>query len=168
MPTAEAVLNSLGIDEWDASVYGTLATVSHLAAVVRNRANVFRIAYGLHGVNSKLTEMMTKVYGAIEGKIPTDANAEAATPERVRETIDNIERLGRMLEYMHELLRRARLTNNSLTAGQLNSVQRHVEELKDLADWFEASLHSEENNAAFDRAKQERERGPIYDISEVQ
>jgi hypothetical protein len=37
----------------------------------------------------------------------------------------------------------------------------------DLADWFETSLHTEEVNAIFARASEEREHGDIYDLEQV-
>jgi len=166
MATAANFLTIIGPDEWDARVYGALSITSSLVAAVRTRAGTIRLAYSFHKVNRTLAEMFSSVYDTLEGKRPTP-DAEPVTPQRLQQVSENIDRLARMLEYICEQSKRVGLTNNSLTAGSLNSFRKYIEEMKDLADWFETAAQSEEVNSLLARAKQEKERGEIFDLSQV-
>jgi hypothetical protein len=166
MGTAANFLTIIGPDEWDARVYGALSIASSLSAAVRTRAGRFRLAYGFHKVNRSLAEMFSNVYETLEGKRPVP-NVEPITPQRLHEISENICRVARTLEYLCEQSKRAGLTSDSLTAGSLNSFRKRIEELDDLAGWFETAAHPEEVNSIFARAKQEKERGELFDLSQV-
>jgi hypothetical protein len=164
---AGAISNAFGTYDWDAQVYGALSVASRVAATVKNRANVLRIAYHLHGLNKTLTNFFETVHATMEGKKPVDPSAKPVTPERLRSIADNLEHLHRIIEYVYESLRRAGLTNNSLTAGSLQSIRKYGEELLSLADWFELMSEPQQVKAIFDRAEQESERGEIHDLNQV-
>jgi hypothetical protein len=115
-----------------------------------------------------LAEMLSNVHDSLEDKLPATPPAEPITPQRIQEAGDNLARLARMLEYLYEQSKRAGLTNNSLTAGSLNGIRKRVEQVKDLADWFDTAAHSEEVDAIFARSKEERERGEIFDLPQVE
>ena len=166
MATAATFLTIIGPDEWDTRVYGALYTASRLSLAVRTRANTLRLAYSFHKVNRLLGEMLSNVYDAVEGKHPVP-DVEPITPRRLEEASQNVDRLARMLEHLCEQAKKAGLTNNSLTAGSLDGIRKRVEELKDLADWFDTAAHPEEVDSIFARAKQERERGELFDLSQV-
>jgi hypothetical protein len=167
MATVANFLTVIGADEWDTRVYGALYTASSLSLAIRTRANTLRLAYSFHKVDKMLAEMLSNVYDEVEGKRPA-SDAEPVTPQRIQEAGDNLARLARMLEYLYEQSKRAGLTNNSLTAGSLNGIQKRVDEVKDLADWFDTAAHPEEVDAIFARAKQERERGELFDLPQVE
>jgi hypothetical protein len=165
--TAASVIRSLETYEWDAQIYGTLSIVSRLAVGVRNKANVLRIAYSLHKVNRSLQALLDKVHGAMEGK--TSAKADEPTSEsRLRQTADNLTRMHHTIEYVYESLRRVGMTNNSLTASTLRTLRAHGESVLDLADWFETISQSEEVKAIFERSREEKNKGDVYEINQVQ
>lgn len=165
--TAAAFLTNAG-PAWDAEVYDALSLASRLANAVENRTNGLRLAVGLHKINSRLNELSKTIQRDVEaaeggqGKVD-----EEITPQRLHEVAADVDHLARMLESLHESAGRARLTNNSFMAGSLRGIFEHIEELHDLADWFETAAQMTEVNAIFSRAKQERERGDVYDLSQV-
>lgn len=168
MSTAAAIINNFGTYDWDAHVYGVLSSASRLAVNVSNQANVIRIAYRLHKVDSELTRFFGKVDAAMQGKSHADPKAEPPTPESLRATADNLEHLYRTLDYVYESLRRVGLTNNSLTAAYLRNIHRHGESILDLADWFEVTAQADQVESIFDRAKQQKERGELVNLAEVE
>lgn len=171
MATAAAFLTNVG-SEWDAEVYDALSASSRLANAVKNKANTVRIAIGLRKTNSQLNEVFRNIQRDIEavesGKAPAKAIEEPITPQRLHEVAANVDHLARMLEHIDEGARRARLTNNSLMVGPLNGLRKHIEPLHDLADWFETAAQQTEVNVIFARARQERESGDVYDLSQVE
>lgn len=167
MHPAGAISNAFGTYDWDAEVYGALWAASRVAASIKHRANVLRIAYRLRELNRTLTSFFDTVHATMEGKKPADPDAPPLTPERLRSTADNLEHLNRIIEYVYETMRRVGLTNNSLTAGSLRSIHKHGEELLDLAEWFELTATPEQAKFLFDRAEHESKQGEVYDLSQV-
>ena len=168
MATAADFLIFVGADEWDARVYQVLSSASNLALAVKRRSNTLRIAYHLHKLNGTLKGMLEEVYAVLEGKKHVEPVQEPVTPQRLRQSSDNLERISRMIEALYESGRRAGLTNNSLTAGPLDAIRKHIPELLDVAEWFEAAADSEQVNSAFARAREESKNGDIYDLSQVE
>lgn len=164
MNHAGTILNTFEAYDLDAKVYNAISVASRIAANVKNRANVIQLAYRLHELNKTLIKFFELVHGAMEGKIAPDPKSEPVTPERLRAMADNLEHLHRTIEYVFESLRRARLTNNSLTAGSLLSIRKHGEAIVDLADWFELAASPTEIADVFNRAKQQKERGELVDL----
>lgn len=165
--SAAAVIRTFQTDEWNADVYGSFSVVSNLAAHVKNRANSLKLSYSLYKMNRQLQSLFDKVDAVVEGKVKIEPGNEPVTEERAREMVSDMMRMYRSLEGVYETLRRAGLHNNSLTARQVLRLREHCEKMLDLADWFETSLHTEEVNALFARASEEREHGDIYDLEQV-
>lgn len=167
MSTAATVISNLGTHNWNARVYDTLALASRLAAAVKNRSNVLRIAYSLHDLNKTVEQFIDTVNSAMNGELKPNPTAEAVTPETLRSNADNFENLYRTLEYILEGSRRAGLTNNSLTAASVRGLQKHLDAIGNLADWFDLASQPEEVGKIFDRAKQEKERGDLIDLARI-
>lgn len=164
MSNSIAVIQALDSPEWNADVYGALSSLSRLAAAVKNRGTVIRLAYSLHIVNRSLKSLFEKVEAAMSGRLKSDPSAEVPTPQRLLDSADKLMKLSRDLDYVYELLRRVGLTNNSLTAGNLTNIRSHRGQIEDLADWFELMAQSDEVKAIFERALGERKRGEIFDL----
>jgi hypothetical protein len=159
-----ALIRAMDSPEWNADVYGALSSLSRLAAAVRNRGTVIRLAYSLHTANRSLRSLFEKVEAAMSGSLKPDPGAEVPTPRRLLDSADKLLKLSRDIDYMYELLRRVGLTNNSLTAGNLARFQSYRAQIEDLADWFELMAQSDEVKAIFERGLRERERGEIFDL----
>jgi heme exporter protein D len=166
--TAAVVIGNLGAYDWNARVYDTLALASRLAASVRDRANVLRIAYHLRELNKGLVRIREITNAAMEGKIKPNPNAEPVTRQTLRSNADNFEQMYRTLEYLLESLRRAGLANNSLTAASFRGLEGTIEPIANLADWFDVASQPEEVGRLFDRAKKERESGELIDLAQVE
>ena len=167
MSSAAVIINTLGTYNWNARVYGTLTAASQLAASVKNRTNKLRIAYHLHRLNNTLMEFVQLIHTAMEGKLPANPGAEPVTPRVLRASADNLEQLHRTLEYIVEALRRAGMMNDSITAASLRGIQRNIEQIASVADWFDLASQLPEVTEIFDRAKQEKERGELIDLTQV-
>ncbi|HTZ97607.1 MAG TPA: hypothetical protein VMB18_14495 [Terriglobales bacterium] len=161
------VLKTFGSPDVESRVYGVLSDASGLAAHARNHTNILRIAVRLYNLNRSLILFLNQVHDILEGRKKPVTTGEPPTPEQLKATADSMEHVYRIIDYIYESGRCARLTNNRLTAGSLHSLKKHSEELLDLADWLETTLNAKYNNAAFTRASQEKESGDIYDLSEV-
>jgi hypothetical protein len=167
MSTAATVISNLGMHNWNARVYDTLALASRLAAAVKNRSNVVRIAYSLHDLNKTVDKFIGTVNSAMNGELEPDPNAEAVTPETLRSNADNFENLYRTLDYIVEGSRRVGLTNNSLTAASVRGLQKNLEAIGNLADWFDLASQPEAINQIFEMAQHEKERGDLIDLARV-
>lgn len=102
------------------------------------------------------------------GTISQDANSEPVTPQRLRQVSDNLTHLHQTLAYVIEATRRAGLFNNSLTANSLRRMKELSERLLDLADWCEVAAETEHVNIAFERAHEEKMRGDIFNLDQVE
>jgi hypothetical protein len=168
MSSAAAVIGNLGTHNWNARVYNVLALASQMAATVKNRGNVIRLAYHLRNLNNHVTEFVGTVNDAMEGKRKPDPNADPVTAQTIRSSADNLEEMYRTLDYVVEAARRAGLTNNSLTAGPVRSIQQNLEAIANLADWLDLAAQPEAVNEIFERTKRERDRGELIDLTEVE
>jgi hypothetical protein len=164
---AAILIQGIETYEWNAEMYGALASVSNIASAVKRKANVIRIAYSLNKINKQLGSMFERVDGVIEGRIPCDPAAEPVTEQRAHEMANDLTRLHYSIEYLYEQLRRAGLTNNSVTAALLGRLRKHGEPILDLADWIEASIDTKEASAIFERAAHEREHGELFSLEQV-
>jgi hypothetical protein len=162
------VMNAFAASDIEAKSFSVLATASKVAAAAKNRAHTWRLAGILWSMNRDLANLVDGVHKILSGETVAPApKQESNTPQEMRTTADNLEHITRTIDYILELSRRARLTNNSLTAGSLNSLSRYNEELRDFADWIETLSDPKYSANAFDRAKREKEAGEIYDLSRV-
>jgi hypothetical protein len=145
----------------------SLAEISALAAAVKRRANVISLAWNLRKADKTIRDLLERVYGIMEGKIQVEPASDPVTPQQVEGMVDNLDMIARMIDTTHESMRRVGMTNNSLTAGSLASLVQRREGILDLADWFDASLKTEEAAAIFARANRERELGQVVDLNQV-
>jgi len=166
--TAAAVIENLGTYNWNARVYNVLALASQMAAAVKSRGNVMRLAYHLRSLNNHVSEFIGIVNDAMEGKRKPDPNTDSVTAQTIRSSADNLEQMYHTLDYIVEGARRAGLTNNSLTAGSVRGIQRNLEAIANLADWFDLAAQPEAVSEIFQRAKQEKDRGELVDLSQVE
>ena len=167
MGTSITVIQALDSPEWNADVYGALSSLSRLAAVVKNKANVIGLAYSLYGANRAMKSLFEKVDAAMRGELKPQYGVEVPAPQRLLDTADKLMTLSRDIGYLHEVLRRVGLTNYSLTAGNLAKFQSYRGQIEDLADWFELAAQSDEVKAIFERSLGERQRGEIFDLEPV-
>ncbi len=169
MNTSDVILDNFRSYEWNARMYGVLSAASRVAATVKNRTNVIKLAYRLRTLNKLVTDIVDNVNAGMEGKLPPPAKDEKPlTPQQIREQADRFEHLHRMLEYIYESLRRVGLTNNSLTAASLSSIHRHTDAIANFADWLDLASQPEQVESLFTRAKQEKERGELIDLAQVE
>jgi len=168
MATPARVFQSFEAYEWDTEVFGALSLASRLAVSVKNKANVLKLAYAFHTINKAMNSLFDTFDKAIEGQLPVvEQTEEPVTPQRFRMAADNLLHLSRTLDYVYESCHRVGLLNNSLAAGSLRKMKSRSKELADIADWFELAAMPEQVGEIFDRAKQEKERGDLFDLSEV-
>ncbi len=161
------VLNALAASNLEAKSFDVLASVSSLAAAARNRANVLRIASSFYILNRTLANFLDEGHAIIAGKKSFPPPPEPIRPEAIRTTAENLEHIHRSIQYIGELMKRAQLTNNSLTAGSLKSLLRRADELLDFADWLETMSNPQQFESAFARARDEKDRGEIFDLRKV-
>ncbi len=164
MANSIILIQAMDSPEWNADVYGALSSLSRLAAAVRNRGTVIRLAYSLHTANRSLGSLFEKVEAAMSGRLKADPEAEVPTPQRLLDSADKLMKLSRDIAYIYELLRRVGLLNNSLIAGSLAKFASYRGQIEDLADWFGLMAQSDEVKAIFERALVEREQGEILDL----
>lgn len=163
---AIAVLSNFERDRWNADIYGAMALASQLSVLVQKRALTIRLAYHFWRLNSILEDFFADVRKAIQAGVPKDLVLVA--PERVLEMAQDLRKVHRTIEHIYGRAERAGLTNNSLTAGALKSVCNYNEDVLELAELLELSLKPEVVESIYDRARAERERGDIFDLSEVE
>jgi len=89
-------------------------------------------------------------------------------PEKVREGIITLRRLHRTIHTIIEASKHIGLTNNSLTAGPLRNIEYWGEEVIELADLAELTQSEDVIQSIYDRAAQEKERGELYDLDQVE
>lgn len=169
MSSAEtsAILNSLGTFEWGARMFGALSLASQVAVSAKKKANVIRLALYLRNLKNSVGDFLDTVHAAMEGKLIPDPDAEQVTPQRLNSITDDVWRLYHVLDYVYESLRRAGLTNNSLTAGSLGAIRAQTESVADVADWLELVSQADQVKAIFDRAQEERDRGELVDLAQI-
>ena len=165
MSSAEAVLSNFGSDQWDAKVYAVVSMAARLSALVKNRAQTFHLAFQFWRLNSALAGFFNEIRDVMEGK---KKSTSPATPEQIEDAIRSLRKAHVMLETLYESARRSRLTNNSLVAMPLRSVHTYSDDILELAELLEAFQSKDGVEAAFDRSAQERARGEIYDLAEVE
>lgn len=168
MTNAAAVINNLGSSDLNIQVYDTVSAAAALAKAASDRTKVLGIAYSLLKLNRSFKSLFEQIDDVLTGKRPVDPDVEPMTPQKLQEMIDNLAHICRMVDYFHESMRRARLTNNSLTAGSIRKLQANNERLKDLVDWLDACAKPDELESVFTRAKQERDRGELYDLTQAE
>jgi hypothetical protein len=164
MASAAVVLTVIGTDQWDAEVYAVLSMASRLAALVKTRAQTMRLAYFFWRLNSILGNFFQEIRRILESNQP----AAPITPEQIEDSIRGLRQMHIKIETLYEAGRRARLTNNSVLAMPLRSLHTYSDDILELAELLEAYQASDGVSAVFDRSAQERARGEIFDLSEIE
>ena len=162
--TALAVFGS---DKWNAQVYDSLSFASRIAYVVKDRAQILNLAINLRRMVGKLEANLETLNLVIEGKV-SPQSSEPTPPQQIQEAIDTLQKLSRVLSSIYEAAKRKRLTNNSLIAGPLSRLNKLSDDLSGIAEWAEmAFLHQQAVEDIFNRSRNEKEQGDIYDLSQV-
>jgi hypothetical protein len=164
MGTAMAVLGNFETDRWDADVYSAIALASRLSALVKSRAALIKFAFQLRKLNSSLSNFFVGVRSAIE----KGDEAADVTPERIQEADQALKKLHGTLKALYIVCKRYGLTNSSITAGQLNSMAKYADDVLELEELLQLSLSPEIVQAIYRRAESERERGEVFELSQVE
>jgi len=96
--TGAAVVSTLQSFEGNADFYEALSNFSRLANLVKLKAHTFRVVYFLRQTNRLLDSMFDKVHAAMEGKVPPDPTAEPVTEIKLRQSVDDLMSLHRMIQ----------------------------------------------------------------------
>jgi len=104
----------------------------------------------------------------MEGKIQLRPASEPVTPQVLRSSADNVEQLYHTLDYIVAAARRAGLANNSITSAPLRSLEKNLAPVAALADWLDLASQPEALEKIFGTARQEKERGELIDLAEVE
>ena len=167
--TADAyVLNSFSGETWDAEIYGSLSIASQLAAMIRTRAQAWKLIWYLRQLNRKLEDMFAYIYAAMEGKpMPPVAPDGLTEEQRILKLWHSLHELHRVLDRTYQAGRRTGLTNSTLTATTFVRLHKHDEEVLDLIQWVETLRNPQELEALFERAAHEAETENAFDLSTV-
>lgn len=84
MSTADLAIEAIELDA-SVSALSNLAKASALAAAVKQRTNVFSLAWHLRKVSAQIKEMLDRTNGIIEGKIQARPATEPLTPAKVED-----------------------------------------------------------------------------------
>ncbi len=164
MGAAVSFLGNIELDRWYADIYGAVSLAFRLSSLVKDRAATVKLAYHIRRLDSVLSNFFVEIHKAIEKGMP---KGREVTPENIAEACESLYKLHSILEKFHEACKRARLTNNSLMAGAIRSINNYNDEVLELSDLLKLSLQPEVIKSIYNRAKIERERGEIFDLSEV-
>ena len=151
------------VDLWYADLYEIMALAYRLSAAIKDRVTAAKIAQQYRRIDSLLAKMFKDVHKALD----EHKGSSLGTPAELQEAIQTISKLHSQVGRLLQASKRARLTNNSLTAQSLYNIANWNEEVADLLEAFELSANPEAINAIYKRSKEERERGDIFDLSEV-
>jgi hypothetical protein len=152
------------IDRWYADLYGAMSLAYRLSALIKDRTAAVKIAYHLRHLDSTLSKLFKDLHKAMEKGV---RNNDLAAPEKATEAIQALRKLHGLLHRFQHACKLARLTNHSLMAGYIHNIGTYNEEIEELIQLLELSLQPETVNSLYKRSKEERERGQIFDLSEV-
>jgi hypothetical protein len=165
MGTAIAVLGNFESDRWDADVHGAIALASRLSALVKTHAAALSFSRQVRRFNHALSDFLSEVHKAIEKGEHPDGDI---TPERIREAEQALRKLHEKIKGLYIACKRAGLTNNTLTAGQLHTMAEYADTILELAELLELSLTPDLIQAIYDRAQAERESGEVFELNQVE
>jgi uncharacterized protein YhdP len=170
----------VGTDAWNTQVDSTVGFASNtLIATSRISAKVslafakLRLAKNLNVYNKMLSDLVDKIRKSVEkaerGEGLGDGQGQTPTPDQLLTAIRSLEYLYDASKRMYAQAAAKRLTNNSLMAASLRSIDLRADELLDIADWFHAArVHSQDElKGLFSRARTELINGETVDLSQV-
>lgn len=170
--TAVAVLTKFGNDSWNADLYESLSLAARLSMAVKavkNHGQNIRMSYWLWKINGHAARFFGEVDDIVSGRVAVPVSEESpVTPEKIQSSIDTLMRLGVSLSSVYEEARRRRLLNNSLIAGPVTALRGNADQFFEMAEWLELMLDPKLVDTVFDRANEERSRGEVYDLSQVE
>jgi hypothetical protein len=161
---AIAVIENIQVEYWYADLYGAMSLAYRLSALVKNRAAAIKLVYHIRHLDSILEKFFKDIHNAMKKGVP---KALDSSPERIAEAAQSLRKLHAILNKFHQACKIARLTNNSLMAGHIHNINSYNEEVLELIELLDLSLHREVIDSIYNRAKRERESGEIFDLSEV-
>lgn len=167
MATAVTVVNTIVTDAWNAQLYENLSLAARLSTAVKSRAYFFKLSFLLWRINGRVSAFFQDVDDLLSGKRAPGADLQPAPPENIRKSVSTLMELGTSFNNIYEEARRKRLLNNSLIAGPIAALRAHAEQFFDLAEWLEVACRAEDVEKLFARAKEEQQRGDVYDISQA-
>jgi hypothetical protein len=170
MATAVAVLNNFGTDSWKAGMYESLSLAARLSLTVekvKTHGQNIKLSYLLWRINSHAAKFFVAVDDIISGKTPSEPVTEPPTPESIQNSINTLVDLGNSFSSAYERARRKRLLNNSLIAGPIMALRSNADQFFELAEWFELLRNSNDVDKIFVDARGQRNRGEVYDLSQV-
>ncbi|MGH9342657.1 MAG: hypothetical protein ACRD19_02690 [Terriglobia bacterium] len=151
------------IDLWYADIYKVMSVAYRLSAIVRDRATAVKVAYHLRHLDLVLGKMFKDIRKEMDKSVKRDD----AKPGQVEEVIQALGKLHNILRGFLHACKLARLTNNSLTAQPIHNIENWNEEVAELMEIMGLLMHPEAINSVYKRSRHERERGEIFDLSEV-
>ncbi len=164
MGSGIAVIGNISAEYWYADLYGAISLAYRLSALVKSRAAAIRLVYHFRRLDSVLEKFFKDIHAVMKKGVPKDIDSR---PERIAEAVQGLQKLHAILDRFHQSCKIARLTNNSLFAGHIHNINRYNDEVLELIELFELSLHPEVIDSIYNRAKREKARGEIFDVSEV-
>lgn len=164
MGTAVVVIQSIQAENWYADLYGALSLAYRLAALIKSKAAVIRLARHVRDLDDILNRFFKDMHAVMKKGAPKDTDT---SPERLAEAVQGLQKLHSMLNRFHQAFKLARLTNNSLLAAHLDSINKHNENLVELLELLELSAQPDVIDSIYNRAHREKSRGEIFDLSEV-
>ena len=164
MGTASLILTNFEVDRWNADIYGAMALASRLSSLVKNRAATVKLAYDLRKLDRAMASFFHEIHKGIKRG---QSKRSDATPEQVLDASDTLLKMHSTITRLYEACKRSRLTNHSLMAGTLRNINEYNEEVLELSSLLRLSIQPEVVEAIYNRAREEQERGEVFDLSEV-
>ncbi|MGO8785864.1 MAG: hypothetical protein ACLQVL_00590 [Terriglobia bacterium] len=164
MGAAIAVIQNIQVEYWYADLYGAMSLAYRLSALVKNRAAAIKLVYHVRHLDSILEKLFKDIHTAMKKGVSKDIDS---SPESIAEAAQSLRKLHAILNKFQQACKIARLSNNSLMAGHIHNINNYNEEILELIELIDLSLHPAVIDSIYSRAKRERERGEIFDLSEV-
>ncbi len=170
MSASAAALATISSDHWNADVYGSLSVAFQIAALVKHRAQVIRVAFIVRRFSNSVGDSIDLLHAVMQGKAvpPSDSSSEPMTPERGQNAVRMLRDLSNAMDEIYDKAKWHGLTNYSLVAGSFLKLQGQAERILEIADWLELILEPESIESLFDRARAEQEQGEVYNLSQVE
>ena len=95
-----AVIGTIGSNQWNADVYGSLSLAAEIASLVKDRSRIIKLAFALRRLNGKLANSLDDMRAIIDGRVkPTELTPEEmdAIPERGQNAIQMMLKVTQLL-----------------------------------------------------------------------
>ena len=158
----------LGTDTWNAEAFGATSAAYRISARVSDSLNnYFRfvpLVRDLWSLDSKLKEILERFYEGVES--PQESTTPPAA-ETIQSAVFGLRTLCGKIDEFYSKSKARGLTNRTLVGTALNSIRVRGEELLDIADTVDMSLHPENFEPIFDKALNEYRRGETFDLASI-